>query len=173
MSEGKQGNHPRVSGGRRRRPPWIVRWLAAWILLLVLWMLMASTLDPMELLAGALGAAIAATAVEVVRRQRIAPLRPRPSWLLRGWSLPIRVFAEFGVVLAALWRKVVLRRPVHGVFRAVPFEVGGRDSRSIARRAAVTMAASLAPNRYIIDFDSREGRVLVHELVARREDIVP
>jgi multisubunit Na+/H+ antiporter MnhE subunit len=147
--------------------------LAAWLLLFVLWMLLAGSLDPLEGIAGVAAATIGATAVEVVRRQRIAPLRPRPSWLLRVWSLPVRIVREFGLILMVLWRRVAQRKRVHGVFRAIPFEVGGRDSRSIARRAAVTMAASLAPNRYVIDFDAREDLVLVHELVPRREEIVP
>jgi multisubunit Na+/H+ antiporter MnhE subunit len=151
----------------------MVPWILAWALLFGLWMLLVATMDPLEVLTGVVASAVAATGFEVVRRQRIAPLRPRPAWFLRAWSLPVRVAVEFGVVMTALWRGVILRRPVRGSFRAVPIEVGGRDARSIARRALITGGASLAPNRYVVDFDRHEGRVLVHELVARREEIVP
>ena len=173
MSQAKQGKHRRVERRGGITIGRAVPWLLAWALLFALWMLLVATVDPLEVLAGAVASALAATGFEVVRRQRIAPLRPKPAWFLRAWSLPFRVAAEFGVVMAALWRRVVLRRPVRGSFRAVPLEVGGRDARSITRRALITAGASLAPNRYVIDFDRTEGRVLVHELVARREDLVP
>ena len=147
-------------------------WLVAWVLLFALWMLLVATLDPQEILAGVVASATAATFSEVVRGQRIAPFRARMAWVARAVALPLRVVSEFGVVMGALWRRVVLRRPVRGSFRAVPFVVGGRDPRSATRRAVITAAASLAPNRYVIDFDGGEGTVLVHELVARREEIV-
>ena len=88
----------------------------------------------------------------VERRGGITIGRAVP-WLL-AWAL-----------LFALWMLLVAT--------VDPLEVGGRDARSITRRALITAGASLAPNRYVIDFDRTEGRVLVHELVARREDLVP
>jgi multisubunit Na+/H+ antiporter MnhE subunit len=166
-----------VARNRRRRGPRLAPWLIAWVLLFVLWMALAGTLAPSEIVTGVLGAAIAATAVEVVRRQRLARFRPDPRWLLHVWRLPWQTLKEFGLVMVALWRIVVLRRGVRGRFVSIPFPVGGNDSRSAARRAMFTAGASFAPNTYVVDFDRSEGTVLVHQLAPPYakavEDLLP
>jgi hypothetical protein len=140
-------------------------------------MLLAGTLAISEIVVGLLAAAVAATAVEVVRSQRLVRFRPDPRWLRRAFVLPWRALVEFGLLVMALWRTLVLRRRVAGRFWAVPFPAGGTDSRSAARRAVFTVGASFAPNTYVVDFEKREGRVLVHRLVPphpkHAEDVVP
>jgi hypothetical protein len=164
-----------VTARRRRRLPGWTAWAIAWVLLFGLWMLLAGTLAVSEIVVGVVAAAVAATAVQVVLGQRLVRFRPDPRWFLRGWIIPWRAVLEFGLLVMALWRAVALRRRVIGRFRSVPFPVGGRDSRSAARRALFTVGASFAPNTYVVDFE--EERVLVHRLVpphpVRTEDIVP
>ena len=175
MSGGKQGKHPVVTGGRRWS--WVWRWLAAWALLFVLWMLLAGTVAMSEVVAGVVAAAVAATAVEAVRHQRVVRFRPDPRWLLRAWRLPARTVREFATLSAALIRSLARRRRIGGRFIALPFPVGANDSRSSARRAVFTVAASVAPNTYVVDFDRGEGRVLVHQLLPpfakESEDLLP
>lgn len=172
---------PPSSGNRfpvtPRRNAWLPRWLAAWALLFLLWMLLVGTLAISEIVAGVAAAAIAATAVELIRRQRVVRFRPDPRWIGRAWRLPWQTLTEFGRLMVALWRALVLRRRVVGRFSEVPFPVGGNDSRSAARRAVFTVGASFAPNTYVVDFDRREGRVHVHRLVPPHpkdvEDLLP
>jgi multisubunit Na+/H+ antiporter MnhE subunit len=154
-----------------------VPWLAAWALLFALWMLLAGTLAISEIVAGMVGAAIAAIAVEVVRRQRLARFRPDPRWLRYLWGVPWQTLKEFGLVMSTLWRAMVLRRRVGGRFVTLRFPVGGSDSRSAARRAVFTAGTSFAPNSYVVDFDRDEGVVLVHQLAPPYpkdlEDVLP
>jgi multisubunit Na+/H+ antiporter MnhE subunit len=153
------------------------RWLVAWILLFALWMLLAGTLAFSEIVVGVAAAAVAATVVESVSRQRLVRFRPDPRWLLRGWWLPWRTVKEFAALSVALGRSLIGRRRVGGRFVALPFRVGGNDSRSSARRAVLTVGASFAPNTYVVDFDQGEQRVLVHQLLPpyanESEDLLP
>jgi multisubunit Na+/H+ antiporter MnhE subunit len=153
------------------------RWLAAWVLLFALWMLLAGTLALSEILVGMAAAAVAATAVEAVRRQGLVRFRPDPRWLLRAWRLPWRTVREFVSLSVALGRSLTARRRVSGRFVALPFRVGGNDSRSSARRAVLTFGASFAPNTYVVDFDRSEQRMLVHQLLPpyakESEDLLP
>ena len=156
---------------------WVWRWLAAWSLMFALWMLLAGTLALSEVLVGTVSAAVAAMAVEAVRRQGLVRFRPDPRWLLRVWRLPGRALREFAGLTLALARSLSRRRRVRGRFVALPFPVGGNDRRSSARRAVFTLAASLPSNTYVVDFDRRERRVLVHQLsppyAKASEDLLP
>jgi multisubunit Na+/H+ antiporter MnhE subunit len=154
-----------------------VPWLTAWLLLFALWMLLAGTVAISEIVVGVVGAAIAATAVEVVRRQRLVRFRPDPRWLRYLWRVPWQTLKEFGLVMWTLWRVMVLRRRARGRFVALRFPVGGSDSRSAARRAVFTAGASFAPNTYVVDFERDEGVVVVHQLAPPYpkdlEDVLP
>jgi multisubunit Na+/H+ antiporter MnhE subunit len=166
-----------VTARRGTGRSWVWRWLAAWALMFALWMLLAGTVALSEIVVGTLAAVVAATAVEVVSRQGLVRFRPDPRWLLRAWRLPGRALREFAVLTLALGRALSPRRRVRGRFVALPFPVGGNDSRSSARRAVFTLAASFPPNSYVVDFDRREGRVLVHQLsppyASTSEDLLP
>jgi multisubunit Na+/H+ antiporter MnhE subunit len=177
VSGGKQGKHPPVTGRRGRRWSRVWPWLAAWALLFTLWMLLAGTLALSEILAGSAAAAVAATAVEVVRRQGLVRFRPDPRWLLRAWGLPWKTIREFVALMVALGRSLTGGRRVRGRFVALPFRAGGNDPRSSARRAVFALGASFAPNTYVVDFDRTDGEVLVHQLLPpyakQSEDVLP
>jgi multisubunit Na+/H+ antiporter MnhE subunit len=136
-----------------------------WVLMLGVWMLLSGSLVLSELVAGIAAAAIAAVAFEAVRRQGLVRFRPRARWVLRAWRLPGRLFRESAVVSWALLKGLALRRPVRGRFREVPLRAGGRDGRSQARRILITAAASLSPNAYVVDVDTENDTLLIHELV--------
>jgi hypothetical protein len=103
--------------------------------------------------------------------------RPDPQWILRAGRLPWRTVREFAALAVALGRSVTGRRRVSGRFVALPFRVGGNDSRSAARRAVFTVGASFAPNTYVVDFDRKGQRLLIHQLLPpyanESEDVLP
>jgi hypothetical protein len=69
------------------------------------------------------------------------------------------VVPDFVRVLAAL------TAPRRGTFRSVPFPAGGQRDVDRGRRAWVTLTASLAPNRLVVDIDPETGEALVHDLL--------
>jgi hypothetical protein len=146
-------------------------WVWAWAGLWLLWLLLVGSTDVTEVVAGALAAAVAATTAVIVRAQRIVRFRPRARWLRGAWRPPIRMVPEFGLVTAALWRRLVLGREVRGSFRVVPVGARGEDGRSVARRVLTTAAASFAPNAYVVGSDLDAGTMLLHELVPRSDGV--
>jgi hypothetical protein len=129
-------------------------WLAWYVPLFGLWLLFVDTLATAELVVGAIAAAIAATAADVVREQDLVRFRMRVRWLPGLASL---------------------RRPgsVNGLFRVLSFPIDQDDATGAARSAMVTSIASIAPNTYVVGVERGEGTVLLHQLVRRHGDEIP
>jgi hypothetical protein len=67
--------------------------------------------------------------------------------------------------VAALWRRLALRRPVEGAFRQLRFPVGGDDPHAVTRRVLAKGLGSFAPNTYVVGFDEESEVLMVHQLV--------
>lgn len=147
-----------------------VFWIAWWVVLAVLWLLLVDKLKGSELIAGALAAAVGATFSTLVRARSPHSFRLRARWMLGLWRLPPQAALDVGVLAAALWRHLILRRSVSGAFRAVPFRATGEDAEATARRATTAGAVSFTPNTYVLDVDRERGFILVHQLVPKPGD---
>jgi multisubunit Na+/H+ antiporter MnhE subunit len=146
-------------------------WLGWWLFLFVVWMLLVLTQATAEVLAGVVGAAIGATAAEVVRRSGLVDIRPWRMWPRRPWLLALTVVSDCWLLTVALFRQVRWRDDNVGAFRGIPFEAGPDDDpKAVARRAAYTAQISLTPNTYVIGIDRELDNMLVHELVAGPRD---
>jgi hypothetical protein len=139
----------------------VAAWLSWFAGLLVLWLLLVGAVQDVELIAGLAAAAIGATGAEVVRSQGLLRYRVEARWLVPGARQLRRVVPDFIRVIA-----VLPRRP-RGTFRTVPFPAGGERDVDRGRRAWATLAASLAPNRLVVDLDPDTGEALVHDLLPR------
>ncbi len=148
-----------------------VFWIVSWILLTGLYVLLVvDSVDGSELVAGAVAAAAGATAATAVRSQRLVVFRPRLRWALGLWRLPLQAALDTGILVTVLWRRLILRRPIEGSFRAVPFRAGGEDPEAAARRAIAKGVGSFAPNTYILDVDREQELILVHQLVPKPDE---
>ena len=154
----------------------VIFWIISWVLLVGLYLLLVvDSIDMAELVTGAVAAAVGATAATIVRSQRLVSFRPRLRWALGLWRLPLQAVLDTGLLVAVLWRRLVLRRPVSGSFYAVPLRAGGGDSEAAARRAVAKSVGSFAPNTYVLDVDRERELILVHQLVPKpdRKNIDP
>jgi multisubunit Na+/H+ antiporter MnhE subunit len=140
-------------------------WFAWWGACMVGWIALTTTLDPAELVVGAVSAAVAATAAELVRATGMIGFRPRLRWFLRAPRVARRSLLDTGVVLMALFMHVSGRRRISGAFRVIDFDPGGNDPTSAARRALTTAAISATPNTYVVGIDRDSNVMLVHQLV--------
>jgi multisubunit Na+/H+ antiporter MnhE subunit len=148
----------------------VIFWLVSWISLTGLYLLLVvDSIDVSELITGIFAAAVGATAATAVRSQRLVSFRPRLRWALGLWRLPLQAALDTGVLVAILWRRLVMRRSVGGSFRAVPFRAAGEDAEAAARRAIVKGVGSFAPNTYVLDIDREHELILVHQLVPEPE----
>jgi hypothetical protein len=139
----------------------VAAWLAWFAALLALWLLLVGAIQDVEVIAGVCAAAVGATAVEVVRSQRLFGFRFEWRWLRRVWRPLLRVVPDFVLIMAALVRR---RR---GSFRTLDFPVGGERAVDAGRRALAVVAPSLGPNRVVVDVDPEAGEAVVHDLVPK------
>src|SRR5919109_2245308 len=96
----------RVGPGRRAAIAWL-RW---WVASMLFWLLLTSTVDPQEVVAGIAAAAVAATIMTVVQRSIRRPVRIRARWLWPAWRIPILI-ARDTVTLTVLLGRKLARRP--------------------------------------------------------------
>lgn len=140
-------------------------WAGVWLALAGVYLLVVGAPGWGEVSASLAVALPATVAMRAVAGGLPSGFAPRVAWLGRLAGLPGRALRDCGVVLGAIARGVASGRGVSGAFRAVPFDPGGEDARSEARRAIVVAAASVAPNGYVVAIDREAGRVLFHQLV--------
>jgi multisubunit Na+/H+ antiporter MnhE subunit len=161
MPKRRQSRRRSVQGTRER----VLFWLAWWAASLVLWLLLVFKTELLELFAGMVAAAFAATAVELVRSRGYAPFAADPRWLRALLWLPREVLVDCFVLARALARQVMGKKRIQGSFRVVHFEgSSGDDPRSEARRAVAKWLGGVGPNTYVIGFDEKRDSVLVHQL---------
>lgn len=137
-----------IALARRFALPWA---LTAGVLF-AFWLLFTDTVEEASNYVGIGAAALGATASELVRQQRIAVVRPRARWLLRGWR-------PLASVPGDLWKLTA------EALRALPFDSVGDAPRDNARRAAAEIAGSFSPNTLVVGIDVERGEILVHQLV--------
>jgi hypothetical protein len=151
----------------------LLPWLAFWLALFWLWMLLAGEWNRQEWIAAASAATVAATVAEIARTRAGVHLRVPLRWVAQAWSVPVMVVVDFGIVMWALAVSLLRREVVRGAFRAHEFPAGGTDPQSAAVRAWVGLVATYSPNAYVVDLEPECGVSLVHDLVPYRPSEKP
>ena len=141
-------------------------WLAWWFVCFWLWLVYVGEWNRYSWISGAAAASIGATAAVVVAHLGLLRVRPTAKPFVGARDVPVQVVVDFGILVAALWRVLVLRHEVRGVFRAKRVELGGDDPSATFRRAWMIVAATYSPNAYVVDVDPEAGTVLLHDLVS-------
>jgi hypothetical protein len=145
-------------------------WLGWWAVCFALWLLLVFKTEAAELVAGAAAAALAATAVELVRARGYAPFSGSPRWIRALRGLPARMLVDTWLLARALWRQLARGEPIQGRFRVVHLpDSAGDDPRSEARRAVAKWLGGISPNSYVVGFDEKRELVLVRQLVPTEE----
>ena len=131
-------------------------WLVSFTILFGIWLLLAGSVAWHEVVVGLAAAGVATVISELVRGQEHPRIWPHARWFLELWALPWEILSGCWVVASALIRG----EP--GLLHEVPFESGGDDRRSSARRAMAIAFTSISPNSMIIDIDRERGVMLIH-----------
>ncbi len=133
------------------------------LILLGLWILYVSQVQTNEILAGVAAALIAAVADAVLKAEDFAKFRPRLKWLLLiTWEVWYAISGTWAIMLALAKR--ILGKKSEAQFKAVKFHVGGADPESWARRALVTVYATIPPNFIVVGIDREQKLILVHQV---------
>jgi multisubunit Na+/H+ antiporter MnhE subunit len=164
---------PRVGVGEIRRREVAVptarrlgSFVAWWVLLMSLWVLLDDSIALGELLAGAGAAALAALLAELVHHQASTQFRFRIGWMVPALLLPAQVGRDLIVVSRALWRKLAHGEDPQGGFRELPVRYGDDSPEGVTRRALLAVGHSVAPNSFVLGLDQERDVMVVHQLVA-------
>jgi hypothetical protein len=151
----------------------VLPWLATWLALFWLWLLMAGEWNRQEWIAAASAATVAATIGEIARTRAGVRVRIPLRWVARAWSVPHMVVVDFGILVWALLASLARREVVRGSFRSHEFAVRGDDAVSTGVRAWAGLVANYSPNAYVVDLDAERGLALFHDLVPFRKSEEP
>jgi multisubunit Na+/H+ antiporter MnhE subunit len=138
--------------------------------MLAFWVMIDDSVATDELLAGAGAAALAALLAEVVTYQAATRFRMRPRWLVPALSLPGQVARDMLIVYRALWRRLAHGEQPPSAFLEVPARFGDDSPEGITRRVLLVGGTSIAPNTFVLGLDSERDVMVVHRLVAEREE---
>jgi multisubunit Na+/H+ antiporter MnhE subunit len=147
-------------------------WLAWWVLLMSLWVMLDDSLATDELLAGAGAAAIAALVAEVATYQAATRfrMRMRMSWLAQALRLPGQVAGDMVTVYAALWRRLAHGEQPDSAFVTEPVRFGDDTPAGVTRRVLLIGARSIAPNAFALGIDRGTETMVLHQLVVKGGD---
>jgi multisubunit Na+/H+ antiporter MnhE subunit len=139
---------------------------------MALWVLLTTTFDGSELVAGAIAAVLAGAALEALHHRVRFGFRPRLRWFLRAPRFLWRIVPETWLAIVVLVRHATGSKRVRGAFVAVPFRHGAPgDPEASARRALATAALSLAPNTMVVGIDPGRNELLAHQLQPDVEEL--
>jgi hypothetical protein len=134
-------------------------WLAWWVLLSALFVVLSDSRRLEVLVLAVLVGAIGATAATLVRGHRDVVLRPEPRWVLDS----LRGFLGWPRDLVRLARALVVRP--EGRIVEERFEATGEDPHDAARRALAVAGGTLSPNSIVVGIDAERGVLVRHELM--------
>ena len=131
------------------------------------YILFAGQVSVTEIEAGAPAAIAAAGFTVLLHRVTERPFRLKAPWL-RVLGEPLAALLPDAVRVGRALLRALWRRPpgVVGPVTRQPFQEGGEDPASAARRGLVTLGSSLAPNGYVLAIPDGEGALLLHRLAA-------
>lgn len=136
-----------------------------WAALFLLWLLLAGSLDPSELMVGALFSFPCAVLAGGLRKAEVIPFYPDHVWLTKGPRVVLGTFQDTWLLTVHLFRS--LRRVEHeGRFVALKRHWAPDDPDAARERAWITLGMSATPNTVVVGIDASRGRILLHQLVS-------
>jgi multisubunit Na+/H+ antiporter MnhE subunit len=146
----------------------VMRWVAWFIALGALWLVLDDSVALPELITGAVAALLGTVAAVVVHSQHLVTFKLRPRMLRKAWRPLVHLFPDTALVLAVLFKRLVLRRPAQSGFRAIPFRSGRENgAEDTARRALAKTGGSFTPAAYVVGVEGERDLLLVHQLERR------
>jgi hypothetical protein len=150
----------------------VAAWIAWWIGLFWLWLLLVGQWNREEVVAAAIAATIAASLAELARVRTGFGARIPLSGVADLPQALGAVAVDFGILVWALVVSVVRRRVVRGELYSRAL-TDARRARGTGPRAWTTIVASYSPNAFVLDIDPETRRVLLHDLVRHRASEEP
>ena len=149
-----------------RRANWRERALAAvvlWLAFSAIEALLVGKIDPQETPVGiaiaALAALVTVGSLAAAGVRYAVPISALASFPALVWSIVRDTVIVTGALLRAL-----AGTPPDDRLQRIPFDPGGDDAVSAARRALAVAGTSASPNSVVVDADAEHGVLVVHRL---------
>jgi multisubunit Na+/H+ antiporter MnhE subunit len=139
-------------------------WLIAFVFAFAVWMVHDDSAKRPEVVAGLGVAAIAATATELVRRQRVAGIAIRPVFLKRVATLLPSAIRDCAALTRLAFAQLLRPQASRGRTVSVSFPHRGDEPDQNGRRAVGQALGSFAPSTIVIGMDPDQGVVIAHQL---------
>lgn len=135
------------------------------LFLYVVWILFVSKFDRQELEGGIIAALVAAVAAQIFQAVGLVKFRPRFADLLQAWRMAGYMFTGSYEILQGLFRQLFTKDGAPSVVLAVPFEVGGDDPQSHARRALAVTYTTITPNFVVLGIAKKSRLLVYHQII--------
>lgn len=133
------------------------------VFLLLLWMIFVGKLDVQEFSIGVAAALMGAVGDAIVKKESLAPFRPRLRWVaLIAWE-PWYVLKGTFVALRELARTLGGRQPRER-FETLPYHCGGHNEVAAAKRALFAAYVTISPDSIVVGLDADRRIALIHQL---------
>lgn len=129
-----------------------------------LWLLFVNTTKADELSVGLIASAIAAYATLLVRKEQALSFSPTWGQLLQGVRLLWYLLSGTWEIVVVLGKQLLGIERAKSLWQTKPFDVGGEDANSIARRVLAIAYTSAAPNFIVGGIDKKRGLMLYHQV---------
>lgn len=139
---------------------------STFLFLLLLWMMFVSKWSWQEFGIGIIAALLGTLGDAIVKAEGFPPFQPRLEWLLLLFWEPWYVAEGSWIALRELAR-VLVGKQAEGRFDEVPFNYGGNDPVTIAKRALFAAFVTISPDAIVIGLDRESQTALIHELGPR------
>jgi multisubunit Na+/H+ antiporter MnhE subunit len=139
--------------------------IAEWIAGTVVYLILAGKFAADEAVAAGLTGLCTALVLHGLRAEVRSRYEFRPSWIwLLMKRIPLRALMDSVTVLKLAFFSLFSRSPIEGELIPVPFDAGGDDGESRARRALVAIGVTFPPNTLAVVIDRENGTLLIHRL---------
>ncbi len=149
---------------RHTRTGWMT-WVVVWLMQLGLWLLFVAKFSLDELLAGMAASAVATIAAAVFEALGLVKFRPILHSLIQAWRIPWYLLSGTGEIFHGLAKQLFTHAGAPSTLRAVPFDVGGDDPESAARRALAVTYTTITPNFIVLGIVAEQGLLLYHQIL--------
>jgi multisubunit Na+/H+ antiporter MnhE subunit len=141
-----------------------ILWAVAFFILLGGWFLFVGKIEWAELLVGTVGAAVAASALQLVWAQHIAAFRDNAGWVLEMWRLPKYMVTGSWEIFEVLFKQLFAGKRAESLLLAVPYEATDEDDASAARRALAVTYTTSTPNFVVVGVDRERRQLVFHQI---------
>lgn len=149
---------------RRERMPSLGLSVFSLLLIAALWILFVGGTRRDEMIGGAGVLFLSGAFLYLVWRTETLRLEVRWEDVAQGWRIPWYVVSKVWQIIVIFMKDLVGVKRAGSYYRVSGFKTSKSDPRLIARHVLAIFYTTMAPNFVVIGIDSRQSRMLFHQL---------